>query len=398
MKYQGWMLLFAGLIAGPQWAVGAEAWGTPAAYPQAVVSHGVGAPASSRFSSYTPPVDRAAIPRYAEMAAPMRAQGFRFRPWDGVNSSHMPQPAVFPRRAAPSYWGGTPVSGGPGIVPSVAAENVQQPWNRFAPGWRPSEPPAGNISRRMANTPWSAQGYRFRPLPPARQNRLDRPVRYRPLQVQIPDRYVFRPLNPVARTAPAPASQRPAWSYPPVAYSMGRNGYSPYVAVPPGSWYPNVYSVPAYAASPWGGMPPAYGQPMRRMPNQYFRPPVYAQDMKTAPRFRPVQPQRRDYTNRRGYGQRYARQHPAWRRPAIAPAPYWADQRRSPFYAYSPYGLDQRTAQRPPIPSARLNRYGTDWYDGRGDGEGAWYRLAVEAAPAVSQSWESDSSLSGDRY
>jgi hypothetical protein len=37
---------------------------------------------------------------------------------------------------------------------------------------------------------------------------------------------------------------------------------------------------------------------------------------------------------------------------------------------------------------APVDRYsGTDWYDGRRDGEGAWYQLANQNLPAVSQRW-----------
>ncbi len=397
MRHQGWMLLFAGLIAAPQWSLGAEVWRTPAAYPEGIASHGAGMPALSRYPSHAMPAERPAIPRYAETARSMREQGFRFRPWDGTNASQLPQRPVYPRPADSSHWGGARVNGGPAYVPAVPAENPQQfqPWSTA--GWRPSGTPVGRMPRRTADQPWSAQGYRFRPLAPARQSQLDRQIRYRSLQVQIPDRYVFRPLNPVARTATPPTPRQPAWSYPPVAYSMGYNGYTPYASMPPGSWNPDVYAAPAYAALPWGGMPPAYGRPLR-MPQQHYPPPAYAQGMNPMPRFRPDRPLGRDHYGQRGHGQRYARQHPAWRRPMTPQAPYWAYQRRIPLYAYNGYGWDRRTEQRQTIPPARLNRYGTDWYDGRADSEGAWYRLAVEAAPAISQSWEGDSGLIRDRY
>jgi hypothetical protein len=36
--------------------------------------------------------------------------------------------------------------------------------------------------------------------------------------------------------------------------------------------------------------------------------------------------------------------------------------------------------------SAAPNRHGVDWYDGMGDGEGAWYKLTGQQAwPRVSQ-------------
>jgi hypothetical protein len=48
----------------------------------------------------------------------------------------------------------------------------------------------------------------------------------------------------------------------------------------------------------------------------------------------------------------------------------------------APYPGMQYAMQRPYAP----NRYGVNWYDGHGDGEGAWYQLAGQQAwPRVSQ-------------
>jgi hypothetical protein len=349
MRYQSWMLLFAGLFTLPHLTYSADGWVAPTSLYGSFTPNAGTMADSSRFRAYAPPVNRANMPRYAEMASPMRTRGYRFRPWHGSAASA-----------------------------ATAAQKTQI------------------LPQRYADRSRSFRGYRFRPLPTVRQARTETAPRYRPLQLQIPDRYVFRPLNSVTRSAAPRRPQPPAALYPPVVYPMAGGGYHPYAYTPgyPGFYHP--YAAGFYTSAPWQGIAPVYRQP-QRVPLQAAYPAAVAQGIQHRPRFRPWAYRGRgwDRSSRRGYGQRYARRHSVRQYPLTAPA--WTYQHRAPNAAHPGYGFGGRTVQRPPSPPARLNRHGTDWYDGQGDGEGAWYRLVMESAPAVSQSREALSGAGGER-
>jgi hypothetical protein len=349
MRYQSWMLLFAGLFTLPHLSYSADGWAAPTSHYGSFVPSAGPAADPSRFGAYAPPVKRANTPHYPEMAAPMGVQDYRFRPWHG--------------------------SAGDAAKLARKTQNVPQPY---------------------ADRSWPTRGYRFRPLPPAPQARRETALRYRPLRVQIPDRYVFRPLNPVTRSAAPRRSQPPAALYPPVGYPMAGREYLPYAYTPSYSGFYRPYTAGSHRPAPWQGVAPVYRQPHRLAPNTTY-PATVAQGMQYKPRFRPWAYRGRGWnrTSRAGYRQRYAGRHPARQYPL--PAPAWAYQYRAPNYAHPGYGFGERTVQRLPSPPARLNRYGTDWYDGRGDGEGAWYRLVMESAPAVSQSRQARSGIGGER-
>jgi hypothetical protein len=321
MRYQSWMLLFAGLSMLPHLAFSADGWGAPDPYNRGHASAiGITAKASG-LRPYAVPRQGVNPPHYAEMAAQMHAQG-----------------------------------------------------------------------------------YRFRPLQPARQARIERAVHYRPLQVQISERYVFRPLNPVARAAPPmryrppvahypsahyPSTYYPSTHYPSTGYPMYGHGFQPYANYPYNLGAHGPYVAGPHVSAPWRRVAPA-----SRQSPQVAYPGAVAQYTQHWPRFRPWSHREWGRLNRGGYGQRYAHWYPARQYPL--PPPVRAYQRRAPNYAYPGYGLSERTAQQWPSPSARRNRYGTDWYDGRGDGEGAWYRLVMESAPAVSQSRAPLSGVDGE--
>lgn len=245
---------------------------------------------------------------------------------------------------------------------------------RFRP-WQKPAPQAYRQQDRIA-VQAARSGYRFRPLPPIQRAVMAQPVRYRPLRIQIPNRYVFRPLKPAARRRPPMPEQRPVAATP-TAYPPAARHYAYY----PNRPWPNSRNMAGgYPAAPWTNAWRAYPPPSWISPQRRYPYPM-AQGVNPLPRYQSGPYRWREPTPMPGYPPRYV-----WRRPDRAfapPPPAWHDWR-----VPSPgYGWVGRTAQRPPLPPARQNRYGTDWYDGRGDDDGAWYRLLLQSSPAVSQSW-----------
>ncbi len=377
MRYQGWIVLFAGLFASPQLTFSADGWGAPMPYmgryaPSAYTAD------RPRFRPYPVTVNTAYRPRYPDM----RMSGYRFRPWQGpVPSPALQQGGVQP--VTTSYWGGMP-AGRRLNAPHSATTYSMPIVSTSAGGWQPASP--GPYPARQAHAGQSGPfaSYRFRPL----QAQAEQPIRYGPLHMQIPERYVFRPLNPVSRPAPSMPVQPPPADYPTLADPWANGVYSHNAFTPnrPGPYSP--YRATPYATQPWAGAVTAYRyrQP-QRYPAWHAYQPVYAQGTNRMPRFQPRYYPGWESARRPVYGPRYALQRPIRRYPL--PAPVWRFDRTAPMTPYPGYRFSAQTAQRPPIPPARLNPYGTDWYDGHADGDGAWYRLAVERSPAVSQTWES---------
>jgi hypothetical protein len=425
MKYQGWMLLFAGLLAVPQLACAAEGWGAPAP------DLGRYSPASLqpsehyRYRPYTPPVNAPHVPRYAGWQAPIAGYGYRFRPWERP-SRMRPLANRFSGRGMPSYWGGMPSRDYQNAPPYPGTTQFQPSWRTAQTGWpiRGAVPMAAAQDYSVAppGVNQSYPQYHFRPLPANRQAQVEKSVRYRPLQIQIPDRYVFRPLNPVARPAPQARPMQPihypAMPYPdsmagvpvatyysmpsrPLAYPQNRVRPSPTPVMASGPYGPSVpYPYPpvfAQNANMAPGYRPLYPQRQvaqgQRQPRHYPYPPVFAQNANRAPGVRSLHPQRQVAQSQRQprLGRRYAQRY-SYRTHSLPPPSHRVLRERMPARAFPAYRVSQSTPQQPPVPVARLNPYGTDWYDGRGDGEGAWYRLVVESAPAVSQAWEPVSS------
>ena len=393
MRYPGWMLLIAGLMAVPQWTYSAEGWRTTAYNQQGFVLRPINAPIDSRFPANAPWVRGPAMPHYDSMGAPLQAQGYRFRPWDGPGSSRGGQRPTYPRPYTASYWGGGPVSALPVSVPRPPAVVADHPLRHRVPVWGPAQSHLNYAPENLGAAPWSGRKYRFRPMPQTRPTQGDRLVRYRPLEVRIPERYVFRPLNPIARSAAPLPPPRVAPFYAPGVYPPVYNGYSPEAPVLVGRYAPN------HVATPYAAMPDVRSPAQRwawRTPMPAAPAPAYVQGVNPQARFRPESRHGRGSIERWDSGGRYVRHLPGWRYPYPSSSPYWAQHSRPARYALPGYGFDGSVAQRPPVAPRRLNRYGTDWYDGRGDGDGAWYRLAVETAPPVSQAWETGPGISGD--
>ncbi len=325
MRYQSWLLLCAGLLVVSQSTYSADGRGVPATFP----GHYSPAAINENQGWVYQPRQPVAATRSATsgQALTERAPGYRFRPWQ--------RPTAGLQQGAPS------------AAPAV-------------------------LSR-----------YRFRPMPPAQQVPVEQPVRYRPLQIRIPDRYVFRPLKPTARQRPPLPDQSPS-GFPPVSRHLPGGAYSPYVYNPYASWPNFPYAAGNHHRVPWTNARRAYPMPGWTPPRHGY-PSRFAQGLNRPPRVRNWPYPVRYQAPRSWYPPRYA-----WRQP-LPPAPppvaVWPYGRGVPLAPYPTHGVWQRTAQRPPPPPARFNRYGTDWYDGRSDGDGAWYRLVLESEPTVSQFW-----------
>ena len=368
MRNQAWLSLFAGLVMAPQVALSSGVW-KDAAQTGAWQYPGYGMPGSAQFRPVAPSGNGSTAPAFVNQTA-----GYRFRPWEGSVDTHRQPQRPFPQQA--------PVSANRG----------------YQPGWRPTSAPAASAqpatplaypARRVGYNTAShpMPGYRFRPLQKAQSAGHEQTQRYRPIQVQIPDRYVFRPLNPVARPTPArrtapPAPMTPVYAGPPLQGNWPGYAYAP----------PRQQSRPSY----WGHSPyaptPGYGRSMGYPdPRWAFRPNPYPRThfpgRNTMPGFRP-RSRAEVAANAPFYPHPQFRPHPLQRRYAPGPSYVWRpEQRRFPGYQ-SPYAAAPRSVYRPPVTPARLNRYGMDWYDGRGDGEGAWYRLTLKSSPTISQTQE----------
>ncbi len=285
--------------------------------------------------------------------------GYRFRPWSEAERS---------RQHAP---------------PNSRASSVP-PWGGYA-GMRSAPGQTTRVAPR----------YRFRPLAPQPRSAPPQPQGYvyRPMQIEIPGQYVYRPLNPV-KQAPRPSYR------PPLPTGFPRYAGRP--RVPGGYAYPRY---PAYYPQPPMGL---RTQPQSRYVygNPYMGPrfrPQPAADRYVAHYSRPYQGPIPGYANRErrmrplpGYPQRYVwrpwgEPHPSrgYGSQSGYPGRYDTAMRERPVW--EPRGLPQAVAPVTPNPGAASrrmvqNRYGVDWYDGQTDGDGAWYKLVENKEwPRVSQ-------------
>ncbi len=371
MRFKSLFIFAASLLAYSQLAQSADVWQGQPSYP-VNRQHDYSMP--YQVSAGYPQSGKRADRFNAYQNRPFAAPGnYRFRNWDLDRENRAKQqykqvPVDRPQRAV-SYWGGNPVRQ---LAPAVGRSTSADYTNR--PALRRTYQP-----QRMAYAP--AQ-YRFRPLqkraPLVSQPRL----KYRPMQVEIPQHVRFRPLNPVAQTRlghnqenryrhmwPQPnsyAQQQPGYAYP--VQSMQRNRYVYNYNYPEArDWRSNYNAWQAPAPQPIVPSPMA-------MPGYVWRAP--------APRFRtqPL-PRQMHYPS-------------AYPRHAYNMGPYWGQNRQPGYPAYPQpmpniyNGYSSRLPMARPQWQAPANRYsGTDWYDGQHDGEGAWYQLASRNQPTVSQHW-----------
>ena len=371
MRYPAWLLLFAGVLSAPQLALSAGAWGENPQYRgwQTANTQPPAGPAQYR------PAPATLAPRFADQGARLRAAGYRFRPWEAAVESQRPLQQAYPQQAPVARYPAHQPAWRP-TAPSTTAR---------APQWHAQAPVSYPVERMVqAPGPYAHTGYRFRPYQqPAKPQTAPR---YRPVQVQIPDRYVFRPLNPVA----SPAPQRPSAIPAPVTapYSAPATGYLPGHAAyyPPRQRSVSPYQAYRYAPSHRSGWVAGYPQPRRMAayPTYPSFPVAYAPGFSPMPQFRPrpgpemarpAQSSRPFSARRHFHQQRYV------------PGPAYAWRQGAPRYAryQAPYAYGPQSAYAPPV---RSNRYGMNWYDGRGDGEGAWYSLTLKSEPVISQSQE----------
>lgn len=391
MRYQGWMWLFAGLLAVPQLALSADGWGGPRPYKMGYAPVTANSPDRSRPAFPGAVSERYAVPRYADVRESMEARGYRFRPWERSAYPSYPSGRRYPIQAGVSQQSYLPRGRAAAVIP---APRSYQP-----PVWQRQPAPSQGAWQARMERPQPSGNYRFRPVSAPQQAHTEGQVRYRPLQVHIPDGYVFRPLNPVARRSvmPTPAQRpyAPTYPYTPRPYSLGRAGVPAYaynVSRFPG-YAPYPYSAPAVA--PWGGRSVRYDQP-RRMVQRQGATPGLSPYMNRSIRFRPWPQRVRSQVPMPAFSQRYA-QYPVFRRPVQRPVTGYDSGWGSPVRPGYGYAHEPQMAQRSVMPPpARLNRYGTDWYDGQSDSDGAWYRLAVESSPALTHSWQARSSMVED--
>ncbi|MEW8662738.1 MAG: hypothetical protein AB2557_09830 [Candidatus Thiodiazotropha sp.] len=285
-----------------------------------------------------------------------------------------------------------------------AAERAYQPWPA-APSYGYAQTQALNSAKQHAWRPMPQvpvagspvhggdKRYRFRPM--QREENRAAPSRwtYRPLQIDIPNHYVYRPLR-VNRAANPAAGHKPPT--PKAAHRMGYGSRAPHPnrygynnLVPPAQAMPTPYYPSRRHLTGYDNFRPLGPNP--RHPGYYtdvgsypvpmgsFAPPArYAANTPfTRYRFRPLY---------RSVGERYRYQGPQAPRyaanpyvfrplhPQLPPAQAYAGNRHWMPSAGYPYPGMRQAMQRPAAP----NRFGTNWYDGEADGEGAWYQLAGE--------------------
>lgn len=268
----------------------------------------------------------------------------------------------------------------------------QGPLHLADPSWR-------QVGQNPGHRPYKPlPRYRFRPWDNQQPSQTPARRTYRPVQFDIPNHYVYRPLNPVKYKQPR--VRHWAWSAPPQSYGYlppEPARYRPYpyppqrmAPPPPASRYvyggrlrPAPIHYPAHPMGPNIGAPAAWSAPMPR----------YTRNMDfNRPRFRPqAQPRPVGYRlsnqGRSGiarYSYPVRSGHPAmayqWRYPERG----HLSTHPRPHIPQPVMGIATRRAATP-------NRYGVDWYDGRSDGDGAWYKLAEQKAwPQVSQHWPAE--------
>jgi hypothetical protein len=305
-----------------------------------------------------------------------------------------------------------------------------RPWVDNSPnGWRTQAQLGWRESKAASHEPWrgernwqggssipgpSAQGYRFRPLPQRPQRPVSQPARvtYRPADIKIPGHYVYRPINPVKKTQTAKYSSSripalpsapyygyipPPPSMMPIAPVYGYTPYQPRNYVPSAEPQTRSMSRPQPRARYVYGHEPYQGLRFRPVA-QTYRHPYYSHryDMNRMPpfslshwrdrlRFRPSP--EFDRRNYRPPNQAYVQ---AYYPPGYA-YPYMAYNRLVPFWAQPGASYPQPFSTGDGI-ADNFNAYqgrGIDWYDGRSDGDGAWYKLTEQAQwpPRISQTW-----------
>ncbi|MCG8488996.1 MAG: hypothetical protein MI756_16100 [Chromatiales bacterium] len=294
-------------------------------------------------------------PNYAGNRFAARPSAYRFRPWSGER-----QPT--PQKARPSYSAFNP---------------MQQPH----------------------------QGYRFRPMkqtqatPPAAV--ASPAVAYRPANITIPDHYVYRPLNPVKKAKPSVYANNTSRAYP----HFPRYGYGAYRPMPARPTAhpvnPGVIDRPlptpryVYGSGLHSGhkfrpdhrvyAPTAYGRPMptmNPMPGYAYNRWPQPLRFRPAPQFRVPQPAYAYLPPNRypGMVHHYPAGGTPWGRYAAPMAQHYPNWQTQP----------ERHAG---SDSKRVN-----WYDGRSDGEGAWYKLTQQQNwPQVSQNWTGQNNLYSQR-
>jgi hypothetical protein len=369
MRFKSLFIFATSLLAYSQLAQSADVWQGQPSYPASSQHHyGMAPQAFTRYPQTSNSRGRISAFENRSVAYP---GNYRFRDWgDGrtnQTSRHSQVPAVRSPRAV-SYWGGNPVSqGNPVAGMSPRAGYPDQP-SRLRQTYQPP---------RMA---YAQPQYRFRPLQKRSPIKSQPRLKYRPMQVEIPQHVRFRPLNPVAQTRPGHtqesryrrmwpqpnhyALQQPGYYNPVQSWQRDRYAYNyPYAR----GWRPNDNAWRAPAPQPIVPSPMA-------MPGYAWSAPV--------PRFRPQPlPRQMHYP-------------PAYPRHVHNMGPYWAPNRQTgyPVHPQPVPDVYNRYSSRLPMarpqwqPPVNRNR-GTDWYDGRRDGEGAWYQLAKRNLPAVSQRW-----------
>jgi hypothetical protein len=272
----------------------------------------------------------------------------------------------------------------------------QPPVYRFRPWAGQNQPPVAQQAYNAYPTQHPL-GYRFRPTHDAEQRALQRSVAtpavaYRPASITIPDHYVYRPLNPVKRVKPRTYAN----NIPPAYPAIPNYGYRAYYQMPNRQPSRATRQVPQRAqpapryvygdgdgrylghkfrADPRVYQAQAYTRPIQRMNPM----PGYAYNRWPAQlRFRPTRQLRMPQPN---YAYLQANRYPARTQsyPVMA-AP------RSYYPATMPQGYTSWQTRSEPRVSSTPNQ--VDWYDGRSDGEGAWYKLAQQQNwPEVSHNW-----------
>ncbi|MEW8563308.1 MAG: hypothetical protein AB2541_14425 [Candidatus Thiodiazotropha sp.] len=292
-------------------------------------------------------------------------------------------PAYQYRRSADRAYEAWPAAPRYGHPRSQALHSAKQP------SWRPMSPatvasgPGYGIDRR----------YRFRPMRRAENRAAPSRWTYRPLQIDIPNHYVYRPLR-VNRAANAATGQNPT-----LPKAADRVGYGSRAPDPSQYGHHNL-------AAPAQAMPTPYYPPGRHLSNyNSYRPigpntrhPGYYTDGWSNPvpqnsfaprsryaagmpfdryRFRPLNRSGVERYRYRGLQTpRYAANPYVFRPvyPQMPPGQANANNRNwMPHMGY-PYPGMRQAMWRPVVP----NRFGTNWYDGEADGDGAWYKLAGE--------------------
>jgi hypothetical protein len=291
-------------------------------------------------------------------------------------------------------------------------------WQQGQPGYGVNSYPASRSAYRFR--PWSGarlptpkssrygypaynqiyqpvQGYKFRSMPQQqalRQAALAAPaIAYRPANITIPDHYVYRPLNPVKKAKPRFYVNNTPRAHPPFP-GYGYTAYQPmpgvHTAELANRQISRAHRTPRYVygngldtrykfrPDPRIYRTAAHGRPIRGMNSI----PGFAYNRWPEPmRFRPT-PQ-------------FRATHPGYTYPPTNryPATVHNDPDVDVFYT-APISQSYPNRQKRPEHHVKSQRKQVDWYDGRADGEGAWYKLTEQQHwPEVSQNWAGQNNL-----